>query len=147
MFLLDTNHCSSAILGNLQVRDRLNRIGDGAIATCTIVESELFDMAARSQQRQANTDLVRHFLEGLYIYPLDDITAEVYGTLKAGIFARYAPKDKAQRRRTNLEQLGVGENDLWIAAVVLQHQLTLVTSDRDFRRIQAVEPFEMESWL
>lgn len=106
MFLLDTNHCSYAILGNLQVLDRLNRIGDGEIAICTIVEGELFDMAARSQQRQTNMDLVRHFLEGLYIYPLDDTTAELYGTLKAAIFARYAPKDKAKRRRTKSYSTG-----------------------------------------
>ena len=46
-----------------------------------------------------------------------------------------------------ITQLGIGENDLWIAAVALQHQLTLVTTDQDFQRIQAVQPFDLESWL
>ncbi|MDY6783939.1 MAG: type II toxin-antitoxin system VapC family toxin [Cyanobacteriota bacterium] len=147
MFLLDTNHCSYAILGNTQVINRLASLGNETIVTCTIVKGELIDMAARSQQRQANLALVQRFLAGLYIYPIDETTAEVYGNLKAAVFARYAPRDKAQRRRTNIAQLGIGENDLWIAAVALQHQLILATSDRDFQRIQAVRQFALESWL
>ncbi|GAB4194686.1 MAG: hypothetical protein Fur006_40640 [Coleofasciculaceae cyanobacterium] len=51
MVLLDTNHCSYAILGNTQVLDRLANLGDEPITTCTIVKGELIDMAARSQQR------------------------------------------------------------------------------------------------
>lgn len=147
MFLLDTNHCSYAILGNSQVLDHLANLGDESIATCTIVKGELIDMAARSQQRQANLALVQRFLIGLYIYPIDETTAEIYGNLKAAVFDRYAPQERSQRRRTNITQLGIGENDLWIVAVTLQHQLTLVTTDKDFQRIQAVHPFNLESWI
>lgn len=147
MVLLNTNHCSYAILCNTQVLDRLANLGNEPITTCTIVKGELIDMAARSQQRQANLALIQHFLVGLYIYPIDETTAEIYGNLKAAVFDRYASKDKAQRRRTNITQLGIDENDLWIAAVALQHQLTLVTTDQDFQRIQAVQPFDLESWI
>lgn len=106
MFLLDTNHCSYVILGNPQVLDRLANLGDESIATCTIVKGELIDMAARSQQRQANLALVQRFLMGLYLYPIDATTAEIYGNLKAAVFDHYAPKDKAQRRRTSITLLG-----------------------------------------
>jgi tRNA(fMet)-specific endonuclease VapC len=147
MFLLDTNHCSYAILGNTQILDRLADLENVSISTCTIVKGELIDMAARSQQRQANLALVQRFLLGLNIYPIDQTTAEIYGNLKAAVFDRYAPKDKTQRRRTSITQLGIGENDLWIAAVALQHQLTLLTTDRDFFRIQAVQSFNLESWV
>lgn len=41
MLLLDTNHCSYAILGNARVIDRLENLGDESIATCTIVKGEL----------------------------------------------------------------------------------------------------------
>jgi len=145
--LLDTNHCSYAILGNIQVLDRLASLGDEPITTCTIVKGELIDMAARSQQRQANLALIQRFLAGLYLYPIDETTAEIYGNLKAAVFDRYASKDKAQRRKTSITQLGIGENDLWIAAITLQHQLTLVTVDKDFQRIQAVQLFQLESWV
>lgn len=147
MFLLDTNHCSYAILGNDRVLVRLASLGDKSVSTCAIVKGELIDMAARSQQRQSNLALIQRFLAGIYIYAIDDTTAAIYGTLKAAVFERYAPKEKAQRRRTNITQLGIGENDLWIAAISLQHQLTLVTSDSDFQRIQAVQTFPLESWI
>jgi tRNA(fMet)-specific endonuclease VapC len=147
MFLLDTNHCSYAILGNTQILDRLANLGNASISTCTIVQGELIDMAARSQQRQTNLALIQRLLLGFYIYPIDPTTAEIYGNFKAAVFDRYAPKDKAQRRRINITQLGIGENDLWIAAVALQHQLTLLTTDRDFQRIQLVQPFDIESWV
>jgi tRNA(fMet)-specific endonuclease VapC len=144
MFLLDTNHCSYAILGNTQVLDRLANLGDQPVATCTIVKGELIDMAARSQHRQANLALVKRFLVGLHIYPIDETTAEIYGNLKAVVFDRYAPKDKIQRRRATITQFGIGENDLWIAAVARQYQRTLVTMDQDFQRLQAVQPFALE---
>ncbi len=72
-------------------------------------------MAARSQQRQANLALIQRFLLGLNIYSIDQTTAEIYGNLKAAVFDRYVPKDKAQRRKTKINQLGISENDLWIA--------------------------------
>jgi len=147
MFLLDTNHCSNAILGNIKLLNHLANLGDEFIATCTIVKGELIDMAQRSQQKQANLALVKRFLMGLDIYPIDETTAEIYGNLKALVFDRYAPKDKNKRRKIKITQLGIGENDLWIASVALQYQLTLVTSDQDFVRIQAVQFFKIESWL
>ncbi len=148
MFLLDTNHCSYAILGHTQLLDRLENCGDDVlVSTCTIVKGELIDMAARSQQRRSNLALIQRFLAGLLIYPIDEMTAEVYGELKAAVFDRYAPKDRAQRRRTQINQLGVGENDLWIAAIAIQYGLTLLSTDRDFQRIQAVRHFEVESWV
>ena len=146
MFLLDTNHCSYAIMGNTPVLDRLADLENELISTCSIVKGELIDMAARSQQKQANLDLVQRLLSGLHIHPIDETTAEIYGNLKAAIFDRYAPKDRALRRRTTVTQLGIGENDLWIAAIALQYQLTLVTTDQDFQRIQSVQPFNLESW-
>jgi tRNA(fMet)-specific endonuclease VapC len=65
MFLLDTNHCSYAILDNTQLLDRLANLEDQSIATCTIVKGELIDMAAQSQQQQSNLALVKRFLLGL----------------------------------------------------------------------------------
>lgn len=49
MFLLDTNHCSYALLGNTQILEILANLGDEPIAKSTIVKGELIDMAARSR--------------------------------------------------------------------------------------------------
>lgn len=48
MYLLDTNHCSAAILSDLNVLNRLASVGDTLVSTCVIVQGELIDMAERS---------------------------------------------------------------------------------------------------
>jgi predicted nucleic acid-binding protein len=41
----------------------------------------------------------------------------------------------------------IDENNLWIAAIALQNNLTVVSSDSDFLRIQQVRNFSLESWV
>ena len=68
--------------------------------------------------------------------------------LKASIFKQFAPKEKTKRRKTEIINLGFDENDLWITAIALQHQLTIVSSDSDFSRIkQIVTTISIESWV
>lgn len=147
MFLLDTNHCSGLLMGNPTLLEQLRTLGDPPLSSCTIVVGELVDMAARSRDRQTNLTRVQQFFSGLHIYLCDPDTAEIYGILKADFFRRYGPKDKKQRRRTTINQLGIGDNDLWIAAIALQHNLILVTADSDFQRLQTLQPLQIESWL
>ena len=148
MYLLDTNHCSRAILRDLVVLKALKDRGNDLVATCVIVQGELIDMAERSQRSQANLDLVQKFLQGIYIYDVDGVTATQYGQLKAAIFKQFAPKEKSKRRKTKLVNLGFDENDLWIAAIALQQKLTLVSADSDFPRMQqVVKALKIQSWL
>lgn len=147
MYLLDTNHCSLAILGNTNVLNRLIQIENSFVSTCVIVQGELIDMAERSQRRESNLALIRDFLQGIYIYHIDQETANIYGQLKASTFNLFAPKEKNKRRKTKIADLGFGENDLWIAAIALQHNLTVVSADSDFQRIQQVKTLSVESWL
>jgi len=43
--------------------------------------------------------------------------------------------------------LGFQDNDLWIAALAERYELTLVTSDSDFKRLSQVGNFAIENWL
>ncbi len=148
MYLLDTNHCSRAILKDSQILNRLNEIDGNIVATCVITQGELIDMAERSQRNKSNLALVQNFLQGIYIYPIDRTTATKYGQLKASIFKQFAPKEKSKRRKTKMINLGFDENDLWIAAVALQNDLIVVSSDSDFQRIKQVEnKITVESWV
>ncbi|MGH1393399.1 MAG: type II toxin-antitoxin system VapC family toxin [Trichormus sp.] len=147
MYLLDTNHCSQAILGNANVIHRLVELENSVITTCAIVQGELIDMAERSQRKESNLALIRRFITGIYIYNIDGFTANIYGELKASLFHEFAPKEKSKRRKTKITDLGFDENDLWIAAVALQHDLILVSADSDFQRIDAVRELSTESWL
>jgi tRNA(fMet)-specific endonuclease VapC len=147
MYLLDTNHCSFAILGNSNVLNRLAAIENSLVSTCVIVQGELVDMAERSQRQEDNLALIHRFLMGIYIHNIDESTATMYGQLKAGLFNQFAPKEKNKRRKTKITDLGFDENDLWIAAIALQHNLTVVSADSDFKRIQQVKTLTVESWL
>ncbi|MEH1839585.1 MAG: type II toxin-antitoxin system VapC family toxin [Nostoc sp.] len=100
MYLIDTNHCSLAILGNVNILSRLAEVENSLVSTCVIVQGELIDMAARSQKQQINLALVKNFIKGIYIYNIDQETANTYGQLKAALFNQFAPKEK-----NNVEKL------------------------------------------
>ncbi|MFN6567026.1 type II toxin-antitoxin system VapC family toxin [Dendronalium sp. ChiSLP03b] len=147
MYLLDTNHCSAIILGEPNVICRITEVGELNIATCVIVQGELTYMMENSAQRETNLVSLTEFIEDIRIYGVTEDTANIYGQLKAALMKQFGPKEKSKRRKTQVTDLGFDENDLWIAAVALQHGLILVSADRDFQRIQQVRTLSVESWL
>lgn len=58
----------------------------------------------------------------------EEDTATIYGQVKQQIMSKGRP---------------IPENDIWIAATALQHNLTLVTRDDHF---QAVDNLNLEKW-
>lgn len=147
MYLLDTNHCSAIILGEPNVIHYVNEVGENNINTCIIVQGELTFMMEKSQRRETNLARLSEFLEDIRLYLMTEETATIYGQLKAALFNEFAPKEKNKRRKTKITDLGFDENDLWIAAIALQHNLTVVSADSDFQRIQQVKNLTFESWL
>ena len=147
LYLLDTNHCSRLIERDPVVRHRLQLLGKVQVATSVVVCGELTFMAENSEQKAANLLRVQVLLRGLEIYPIDREIADIYGQLKAEIIARYGPRERSRRRRTRIEEVGVSDNDLWIAATALRHGLTVVSSDSDFERMREVRAFPLDNWL
>jgi len=77
-----------------------------------------------------------------------------YGSLRASVFEKYAPTEK-RRRGLRPEQLidpvtsrelGIQENDLWIAAQALEYNLVLVTNDKMDRIRDVCEDLQVENW-
>ncbi|MDQ1273816.1 MAG: tRNA(fMet)-specific endonuclease VapC, partial [Planctomycetota bacterium] len=68
------------------------------------------------------------------------IAREYYADLRAKLFNKYAPRDRKGkscnkrirewRDPTTDKELQMDENDLWIAAVAMAHNLVLVTHDK-----------------
>lgn len=147
MYLLDTNHCSCLIQGHPVILRRLAELGDQPVATCVIVRGELLFMAHNSEQQAANLQLIETFLSEIYIFAIDNAVADTYGQLKADLLKRFGPKEKAKRRKSKVEQFGVSDNDLWIAAIAKCYDLIVVSADSDFVRIKEVANFQLEQWL
>ncbi len=148
MYLLDTNHCSFVLVQrNVQVIQKLESlIVDTEIAINTIVYGELMTMVEKSQRKQENLALLDTFVKRLKIYPIDEETSKIYGRFHADIFAQFAPKDKVKRRNFDIKEAGVRINDLWIACTAIQHDLIIVSEDRDFRVMNQVRNLKLECW-
>ena len=146
MYLLDTNHCSQLLANNPTVTKKLSDLGDVIVGTCVIVQGELVFGASISEQRKINLHRINEFLNDMDVYKIDQETADIYGNMKAAIFNHFGPKEKAKRRKFAKKGLGIGENDLWIAAIAKRRGLIVVSSDGDFDRIREVEDLSVEKW-
>ena len=147
MYLLDTNHCSFILEGEATVIENFRSQATVTVATSVIAAGELRFMAQNSQQRTANLLKVQAFLQRIEIYPIDLAIANIYGEFKAELIRQFVPKERSRRKTTQLIELGMSENDLWIAATALCHSLTVVSSDSDFERMREVREFSLESWV
>lgn len=147
VYLLDTNHCSRAIQVHPEVLRRLAANADRGVGTCVIVEAELLFMAYRSDRVVENLRDVRAFIAATRVYGIDGSVAETYAQIKVALLAHFGPRERAQRRRATIQQLGLTDNDLWIAAIAQRNGLIVVSSDGDFARIAEATLLAHESWL
>ena len=147
IYLLDTNQCSQIINKNPKILYKLGSLErDDILATSVIVCGELMYMAENSARKNENTLIIRSFMENITIIDINRKVFDTYALIKAKIFNQFAPKNKKQRRKYKFEKIGIPENDLWIAATAIAYNSTIVSSDKDFKRIQDVVKFKLESW-
>jgi predicted nucleic acid-binding protein len=88
-----------------------------------------------------------------------DLARDYYADLRARVFNECAPKDKRNRRNytkrveewkdpTTSKELKIHENDLWLAAVAMGHNLILVTRDKmEVIKRVAGPDIVFEDWL
>lgn len=148
MYLLDTNHCSFVFAQrDAQVIQKLKLLSiDTEIAINTIIYGELMLMIEKSQRKQENLVLLEAFVKRLRVYSIDEATSKIYGKFHAEIFDKFAPRDKAKRRKFDIKDAGVRINDLWIACTAIQHNLIVVSEDSDFRVMNEVRNLKLECW-
>lgn len=125
-YLLDTNIIIALFADEVETKDRLANANEVFIASITV--GELCYGAMKSTRLTENLARLREFVANITVLECDVETAYQYGEVK----------NKLRRKGRPLP-----ENDIWIAAIALQHSLTLVTRDAHF---QEVENLQTVTW-
>lgn len=125
-YLLDTSVLIELFAQDTDILARL----EGAESTFipSIAMGELHYGARKSSRIEKNLEQLEKLASQAVILPCDSETSYWYGIVKDGL------------RKTGQP---IPENDIWIAAIALQHGLTLATRDNHF---QAVESLQIEMW-
>lgn len=124
-FLLDTNVIIAFFSGEKRV---LDRIINAEVLVSSTALGELYYGARKSAHVTDNLNRVEQFSAAIQVLSCDAITASVYGEVRDRLRSKGRP---------------IPENDVWIAAIAIQHDLTLATRDDHFDN---VEDLRRENW-
>lgn len=119
--LLDTSIIIHSFKRDNVIGERLDRIAE--IYVPIIVVGELYYGAYKSGSAEKHIKCIEAFLRSCKILQVDFTTATTYGNIKAALAKKGKP---------------IPENDIWIAATAIQHQLPLYTTDKHFSEIKDI---------
>lgn len=120
-YLLDSNIIIDIFRGNQKVIDRIKEIK--VINVPVIVIGELYFGAHKSDQTEKRVAQIQQLETKVTILEVTPLTANIYGELKNQLRAKGTPTP---------------ENDIWIAAITKEHDLTLITKDKDFQKVEGI---------
>lgn len=118
-FLLDTNIVIALFAQETAVHQQLANVVE--IFIPSIVIGELYFGAYKSARVGSNIDRIEDFAASNTILEINTATAKEYGLIKSSLRVKGKP---------------IPENDIWIAAIARQYDLTLVTRDKHFEEIE-----------
>ena len=125
-YLLDTNIVIALFANEPAITQRLGDAGEVFIPS--IVLGELYYGARKSKRVGENLERIDEFAVGSAVLGCDTETARRYGEVKNELRQKGKP---------------IPENDIWIAAITIQHDLTLVARDAHFGEVDGLK---VETW-
>ena|SRR3990172_9395116 len=125
-YLLDTNIIIGLFSGEAHIKSRLADVDEVFISV--IVLGELYYGARKSRQGPKNVARIETLALKSSTLPCDRETARHYGVIKNQLRKQGKP---------------IPENDIWVAANAMQHDLVLVTRDNHFA---AIEGLKLAMW-
>lgn len=125
-FLIDTNIVIALFANDSTVQQHLSDAIE--VFTPAIVVGELYYGAYKSSRVKENISRINEFASQNAVLSCDAATAQGYGQIKDGLRNKGRP---------------IPENDIWIAAIALQYDLTLVARDDHFQDIAGLQ---IEKW-
>jgi predicted nucleic acid-binding protein len=121
---LDTNRYTDLVRGDARARQVVETAAEVLLPLPVL--AELRAGFAHGSRREANEKLLAQLLaaDGVSVLCPDEQTTVFYASIYAGLRKRGTP---------------VPTNDLWIAALVVQHGAVLFDRDSDFSRIPELD--------
>src|SRR5258707_15799759 len=111
----DTNIFIDLMKGDVEIAQKLDSFNE--VYLSPIVLAELYFGAYRSANPDKHLRKIAIAIQKSKLLTIDSTTSEIFVTIKLGLFAKGNP---------------IPENDIWIAATAMQHQLPLYTNDKHF---------------
>lgn len=118
-YLLDTNIVIALFADDTSIKENLVKAEE--IFLPSVVIGELYYGAHKSARAKENFARIDEFASSNIILGCDVDTARAYGEIKNGLRVKGRP---------------LPENDIWIAAIAIQHNLMLVSRDGHFSEIE-----------
>lgn len=125
-YLLDTNIIIALFADDAGVKDNLGKADQVFVPSIAI--GELYFGARKSGQAKENLVRIDEFASDSVVLGCDVETARRYGEIKYALQSKGRP---------------IPENDIWIAAIALQHGLTLITRDAHLGEVGSLS---MTAW-
>lgn len=121
-YLLDTNIVIALFAEDPSVQKHIAKAGEIFIPSTVI--GELFFGAFKSGRPKENTARIENFAIANTVLASDIGTSREYGRIKDLLHKKGHP---------------IPENDIWIAALAIEHGLTLVSRDEHFKKIDGLK--------
>lgn len=127
-YLLDSN----AIIDFFRGKNRflVELIQNQTVFVSVIVIGELFYGAENAIQIKKHLTQINEFVSKIRIVEVNFETSKIYGKIRANLKKQGTP---------------IPENDIWIAAIALQNNYTLVTNDKHFNNIENMKLISIEN--
>lgn len=122
--LIDSSSLVDYLLNQRGVAEVRRLLEAGSLATSLIVYGEIYEGLIGLRSADQAMARFRDFVDAVDLLGVDVETAEEYGQLRSSL-----------RVRGEL----LADNDLWIAATALRHNLTLVSRDVHFERVPRLD--------
>jgi tRNA(fMet)-specific endonuclease VapC len=120
-FLLDTNIVIAIFDGNSDYANKISK--EEYLYLPSIVLGELYTGVNRVSNKAKHLKKLTNFLTLCTVIDVDSTTSKYYGEIIADLFKKGKP---------------IPTNDVWIAAIAMQNEFTLISSDKHFKEIEGL---------
>ena len=117
-YLLDSNIIIAIFKGNKSFAEKISN--EEVIFLPCIVLGELYTGVNRVLDKNKHLKILSEFLQLCKVVNIDSTTAKFYGETMAALHERGKP---------------IPTNDVWIASIAIQNNLTLISNDKHFKDI------------